>query len=688
MNSPNLSPASLSPTQAHDGVSPSILPVFSTLCPTQIVSSIDSVLQTSRTRIAELCCIAPADIRWDNFIVPLEQCFAHIEQVWSPIRHLHAVMNQPAWREPYQTSLSQLTLFHSEFNQNAVLYERFLALKKPAIWQTLTQEQGASVSHALQEFALNGVQLVAEQKQVFQGLQLRLQALETQFEEHVLDSTNHYALYLEDAAQLSGIPPHIISRAKQDAEADKRAGWKFTLHSACYTAVMRYAEYQPLRETLYRAYVTRASEFDEAQWNNTQLMYDILSLRQQMAQLLGHAHYGSLAMTTRMMTSAQQAIDFLRALAAQVKPIAIQELADLNSFAQTLAMTDLAAWDIAFVSEKLRQQHYAFSTQAVQAYFPLSRVIQGLFDLCTQLFGITFTPDNRVDVWHEDVRYYAITHPDKGQIGGFYLDLYARHGKQGGAWMDEAVCRHRQNERLTTPKAFLNCNFMAPLMGEETYLDHDEVITLFHEMGHTLHHLLTEVDTYSVSGLKGVEWDAIELPSQLLENFCWDWTVIHGMTAHRDTGAALPRDLFDKLLRAKNFQIGLSVLRQIEFGLFDLILHTEFDPAHESIQQVIERVRQEVAVVFPPTWHRFAHSFSHIFAGGYAAGYYSYLWSEVLSTDAYSLFAEQGVISAPIGQKYWQEILARGGSRAALDSFIAFRGRPPNMDALLQHIVQ
>ncbi|HLD10019.1 MAG TPA: M3 family metallopeptidase, partial [Methylophilaceae bacterium] len=505
-----------------------------------------------------------------------------------------------------------------------------------------------------------------------------------------MDTTNAYSYIVENIKELKGIPPDTLEAALQAAKADGKAGYKFTLHFPSYMPVLQYAENRQLREALYHAYATRASEFGNADWDNTSLISEILKLRLEAARLLGYANYAEMSLATKMADTPQQVTEFLHTLARRAKPFAQRDMQELTDYAKQLGIADVQAWDVAFVSEKLREEKYAFSDQEVKQYFPESQVLHGLFKVTETIFGVQVRK-SQAHVWHEDATFYEITDHTGKLIGQFYLDPYARNNKRGGAWMDEAITRRRKSHGIETPVAFLTCNFTAPLKEESgrskpALFTHDEVITLFHEFGHGLHHMLTQVEEYGVSGIKGVEWDAVELPSQFMENFCWEWEVLRHMTKHIETGAHLPRELFDKMVAAKNFQAGMQMVRQIEFSLFDMRLHGEFDPnGKQSALDLIEQVRDEVAVVRPPKWNRFPNNFSHIFAGGYAAGYYSYKWAEVLSADAYSLFEETGVLSQETGRRFWNEILAQGGSRPALESFIAFRGREPNIDALLRH---
>lgn len=630
-------------------------------------------------------------VTWDNFAAKLEDMEELLSRAWSQVGHINAVVNSPELRVAYNDNLSKLTDFYADLGQDERLYAKFRTLRNSPEFETLTPSQKKIVENELRDFRLGGAELPAEQKARFKVIQEELSKLSSRFEENVLDATNDYALFVEDANTLKGVPQDVLQAAVKAAKADHKAGWKFTLHFPVYLPVLQYADDRQLRETLYRAYATRASEFgktDETgkpKWDNTPIIAQILKLRIDAAQLLGFENYAELSIATKMADSAQHVNDFLQDLAKKAKPFALKDKAELEEYAAKLGITQCQAWDVAYVSEKLREEKYAFSDLEVKQYFPESKVLAGLFKVVETIFGV-YVSQSQAPVWHETASFYDIKDHAGNLIGQFYLDLYARNNKRGGAWMDEAITRRKSAGGLTTPVAYLTCNFSAPVGDKPALFTHDEVLTMFHEFGHGLHHMLTQVDDYGVSGIKGVEWDAVELPSQLMENFCWEWEVLRHMTAHVDTGEQLPRALFDKMVAAKNFQAGMQTTRQIEFSLFDIRLHSEFDPhGTATALDLIEAVRDEVAVVRPPKWNRFPNNFTHVFAGGYAAGYYSYKWAEVLSADAYSMFEEDGVLSRETGQRYWQEILAQGGSRSAMESFTAFRGRAPSIDALLRH---
>jgi oligopeptidase A len=599
-------------------------------------------------------------------------------------------MNSPELREVYNATLPKITQYYAELGQNLALFVKFKALRNSAEFEGLSAARKKIIENELRDFRLGGAELPDAQKARYLEIQERLSELSSRFSDNLLDATNDYTLAITNKDELGGLPDDVLQAAQeaaqQAAQAAGKVGWLFTLKAPSYMPVMQYADNRALREKMYRAYGTRASEFGKPEWDNTRLMDEIIKLRGEEAQLLGFANYGELSLASKMANSPQQVAEFMRELAQRARPFAEKDLAELREFARTeLGMDDLQSWDVGYASEKLREQRYAFSDQEVKQYFPEDAVLPGMFKLVETLYGLRIKAAS-APVWHEDVRFFDIRDMQGRLVGQFYLDLYARNSKRGGAWMDDVITRRRIKAGIQTPVAYLNCNFSPPVGGKPALFTHDEVITLFHEFGHGLHHLLTEVEDLGVSGINGVEWDAVELPSQFMENFCWEWDVVHGMTRHIETGAALPRALFDKMLAAKNFQSGLQTLRQIEFALFDMLMHSNFEAGGgRSILQLLDEVRAEVAVLIPPAFQRFPHSFAHIFSGGYAAGYYSYKWAEVLSADAYSMFEENGVLNPDVGARFRGEILAMGGSRDAMQSFTAFRGREPSLDALLRH---
>ncbi|MDD2686038.1 MAG: M3 family metallopeptidase [Gallionella sp.] len=662
------------------------LPRFAEIKPEHVAPAIEQLLDENRALVARLIADS-APPAWDLFVSPMEDANERVARAWGPVGHLNAVMNSPELREAYNTTLPKITQYYAELGQNLALFDKFKALRNSAEFATLSAARKKIIENELRDFRLGGAELPDDQKKRYLEIQERQSELTSRFSDNLLDATNAYTLVVENRGELNGLPEDVLQTAREAADAAGKTGWLFTLKAPSYLPVMQFAERRELREKLYRAYATRASEFGKPELDNTPLMDEIVALRAEEAALLGFANFGELSLASKMAESPQQVAEFLRELAGRARPFAERDLQELRAFAATeLGLAELHSWDVAFASEKLREQRYAFSEQEVKQYFPEDAVLDGLFKLIETLYGLRITPAS-APLWHEDVRFFDMRNAQNQLVGQFYLDMYARNSKRGGAWMDEVITRRRKVDGgIQTPVAYLNCNFSAPVGGKPALFTHDEVITLFHECGHGLHHLLTEVEDMGVSGINGVEWDAVELPSQFMENFCWEWDVLQGMTRHAENGASLPRDLFDKMLAAKNFQSGLQTLRQIEFALFDMLMHSHFAVGQgKTILQLLDEVRAEVAVLIPPEFNRFPQSFAHIFSGGYSAGYYSYKWAEVLSADAYSLFEEHGVLNPDVGARFRAEILAVGGARPAMQSFGAFRGREPNIDALLRH---
>ncbi|MGE5384829.1 MAG: M3 family metallopeptidase [Betaproteobacteria bacterium] len=666
------------------------LPRFDAVTPELVRPAIETLLAESRALVETLTADAtPAT--WAGFAQPLSDGMERLSRAWGIVGHLHSVNDVPPWREAYNAMLPEVTRFYSELGQNLKLFEKYKAIRAGAEYPQLTAAQRRIVDNEIRNFRLAGAELPEDRKPRFQEIQEEQAALGAKFSENLLDATNAFTETVTDEARLAGLPEDAKAAARQAAEAAGAEGWRFTLHAPSYGPVMQYADDRELRARMYRASATRAAEFDDSgskpEWDNTPLIRRILELRAEEAAMLGYRNYAEVSLTPKMAESTEQVLAFLRELAVKAKPFAERDIAELRDFARDeLNLPDLQPWDAAYASEKLLQARYVFSEQEVKQYFTEPKVLGGLFKVIENLFGVRVLPDS-APTWHEDVRFYRLETKSGQLVGQFYLDLYARQEKRGGAWMDDARGRRLHDQGVQTPVAYLNCNFSRPVGNKPATFTHDEVITLFHETGHGLHHLLTRVDDLEVSGINGVEWDAVELPSQFMENYCWEWAVVQGMTAHVDTGLCLPRSLFDKMKAAKNFQSGMQTVRQLEFALFDLLLHSDFDPKGEkSVLDLLHEVRREVAVLVPPEWHRFPNSFSHIFAGGYGAGYFSYKWAEVLSADAYSAFEEAGdPFDAPTGTRFLDEILSVGGSRPALDSFRAFRGRDPSVDALLRH---
>ncbi|MEW9580066.1 M3 family metallopeptidase [Paraburkholderia sp. DGU8] len=676
------------------------LPRFGDIRPEHVTPALDVLLADAAAAVERAALpITPAS--WADVVEPVERATEPLSRAWSVVGHLNAVADTPELRAVYGENLPRVTEFWSSVGQNLALYEKYKALNASSDFTSLTGERKQILGNALRDFRLSGAELPEDQKPRFAELQERQAALSKAFSDHVLDATNAYAYVVEAGgeAQLAGLPEDVIEAAKEAAEREGKSGYKFTLHFPSYFPVMQYSENRPMREAMYRAYVTRASELGpqygngKPEWDNTAVLAEQLKLRAEEAHMLGYDNFAQVSLAPKMAESPAQVMAFLEDLATRARPHAEQDWKELREFAaKELGMSDLQPWDMTFAAERLRQQRYSFSENEVKQYFPEDAVFKGLFKVTETLFGVRIRRDEAA-VWHPDVRFFRVENQDGGLVAQFYLDLYAREGKRGGAWMDDARGRHKHaHGGVQTPVAYLTCNFSAPVGGKPACFTHDEVITLFHEFGHGLHHMLTRVDELGVSGINGVEWDAVELPSQFMENFCWEWDVLSDMTSHVDTAKPLPRDLFDKMLAAKNFQSGLGTLRQIVFSMFDMQLHTGFDAnGTKSPIELASEINERFHVVPQASFSRWPNTFSHIFAGGYAAGYYSYKWAEVLSADAYAAFEEAAqaastsVLDQATGMRYRKEILEVGGSRPAMESFKAFRGREPNIDALLRH---
>jgi oligopeptidase A len=665
------------------------LPRFGEITPEHVGPGIDFLLAEARATIERVagCAAAPT---WESFVEPLADVQDRLDRAWGQVNHLNAVVNTPALREAHNANLPKITAFHTEFGQDERLFGGYKALAASPDFAHFEPAKKKLIENELRDFRLAGAELDPASKARFKAVEEELANLASRFEDNVLDATNDYGLYVDDDAKLTGIPADVLAAAREAAAEEARSGWKLTLRMPCYLPVMQYAHDRDLRETLYRAFVTRASEFGEHQWDNTDLVVRILKLRREAAQLLGYRDFAEVSLVPKMARTPDEVLAFLDDLAARGKPYAERDMAELRDFARAeLGLDVLEAWDIPYASENLRESSYSFSDQDVKQYFPEDRVLAGLFRVVETIFGVQIR-ESKAAAWHPAVRFFDMRDGKDTLIGQFYLDLYARANKRGGAWMDHAINRRRQGARVQHPVAYLTCNFSAPVARgnnmRPALFTHDEVQTLFHEFGHGLHLLLTSVEVPGVSGLEGVEWDAVELPSQFMENFCWEWDVLRHMTAHVDTGEPLPKQLFDRMIAAKNFESGMQLMRQLEFALFDMHLHHGFDPVGDRTPlELALEIRRAIAVVPRPEYDRGPNAFTHIFAAGYAAGYYSYKWAEVLSADAYSLFEEQGVLSPEAGARFRDEVLARGGSRPALESFVAFRGRPPQIDALLRH---
>ena len=661
------------------------LPRFATIRTEHIAPAVEALLTENRALINRLTATSVA-ATWDSFVAPLEDANERLGRAWGVVGHLHGVLDSPELREAYNANQPGIVQYWTELGQNLALFEKYKALRASAEFASLKGQQQKIIDNEIRDFRLSGAELSEEKKQRYAQIMDELARLSTKFSENVLDATNAFSTTVEDLADVAGIPEDSLEPAAQAAQKAGAKGWKFTLHAPSYMPVMQYADNRDLRARIYRAHVTRASEFGKLDWDNTPLIAQILKLRNEAAQLLGYSSHAKVSLATKMAESPRQVVDFLEDLAAKAKPFALKDWDELNAFAANeLGIAQMQAWDSSYASEKLRLRRYDFSDQEVKQYFPEPKVMQGMFRVIETIYGLHIESE-QAEAWDPNVRFYRISEKDGTVIGRFYVDLYARETKRGGAWMDEAITRRLVGATVQTPVAYLNCNFPSPAGDKPATFSHDDVITLFHEFGHGLHHMLTRVDYLGVSGIRGVEWDAVELPSQFMENFCWEWDVLSHMTAHVDTGAPLPRALFDKMVAAKNFQSGMQMVRQVEFSLFDMLLHDEFDPeSGKTAQHLLDEIRSKVAVSVPPAWNRFPNNFSHIFSGGYSAGYYSYKWAEVLSADAYSAFEESGVLDPGTGARFREEILAVGGSRPAIESFKAFRGREPTVDALMRH---
>jgi oligopeptidase A len=664
------------------------LPAFDKIQTEHVMPALDTVLADNRQRLSQL--LQQKNYTWDNLLRPLEDLSDRLDQLWSPVEHLHAVVNGPAWREVYEACLPKLTEYATELGQNASLYRAVLSIAESAAFIELDIAQQKVIRDLLRDFHLSGVALPETAQQRYAALQQQLAKATTTFADNLLDSTDAWSKLITDEALLSGLPPHARLAARETAEQKSLTGWRFTLEFPSYFPVIQYADDRKLREEFYTAYVTRASDQAPAhpEWDNTKIIDKILKLRHELAQLLGFDNFAEFSLATKMAKTPERVLDFLKTLAVRAKPLALAELKELREFvAQEGHVSELHAWDIPYYSEKLREHRCAISPEILRPYFPVNRVLQGLFEITKKLYGVQISERTDVATWHPDVRFFEI-HNEKGALAGqFYLDLYARPQKRGGAWMDD--CRGRrqlENGTIQTPIAFLTCNFSGPSAHQTALFTHDEVLTLFHEFGHGLQHLLTQINYLDVSGINGVPWDAVEFPSQFMENWCWDQSALNLISGHYQTGEPLPNDLFEKLLAAKNFQAGLHMLRQVEFSLFDFRLHREYDPEQGSrVQEVLDDVRDAVSVLKPPAFNRFQHGFCHIFSGGYAAGYYSYKWAEVLASDAFRQFEEKGIFDSATGRAFLNTILAQGGARDPLELFVAFRGREPEIDALLEH---
>jgi oligopeptidase A len=665
------------------------LPLFSRVRPEHITPAMQHILEQNRDSLHALLQKIGSNPTWESLVEPLEEMENNLSRVWSPVRHLHAVKDSEELRKSYEQALAQLTEYSTELAQNEDLYRAIKKLYEGPNGEKLNKAQRKLLKDMLLHFRLGGVGLPVEKKSRYARIQQELSQLATRFEQNLLDATQAWSKHITAAEKLSGLPESSLNMLQQAAQEEDKDGWLLTLQMPSYIAIITYAEDRELRREIYEAYSTRASCQGPtgAQWDNTKIIEQILRLRHEQAQLLGFANYAERSLATKMAETPQAVMHFLNDLAHKAKHMAQREFQQLQEFAAPQLKGDrLQAWDIAYFAEKLREQHFNLSQQALKPWFPAQRVINGMFEIVKRLYGIDIVESKAADVWHPDVSFYEIR-DSAGQLRGqFYLDPYARRSKRGGAWMDECTNRFRRKRELQIPVAYLVCNLSPPAKDRPALLTHEEVITLFHEFGHGLHHMLTLVDYPSVAGINGVEWDAVELPSQFMENWCWEKPALDLISGHFQSGEALPAEWTERLRQSRNFQAAMQLMRQLEFSLFDFRLHLEYDPdAGINPQALIEEVREQVAVVRPPPYNRFQNGFSHIFAGGYAAGYYSYKWAEVLSADAFSRFEENGIFDSKTGRDFMQNILEQGGSEKAMELFIRFRGRKPEIDSLLRH---
>ncbi len=663
------------------------LPAFNHMDPSHIQPAIRELLTAKRQKLAIL--LSQPSYTWDNLMQPQEDMCNELNKMWSPVAHLHAVMESETLRKAYNDTLPLLTEYNTELSQNEQLFNAVASIAHSPAFTSLNPAQRKIIENDIRDFKLAGVNLSAEKKARLMELQQQLSQLTTTFSENVLDATHAWDWHTTDPHALEGLPAQELQLAMDNAKQRGLAGYVLTLDYPSYIASLKFLRDRDLRKTLYEAYSTRASDRgpNAGKWDNTAIMESILRIRHEIAELVGFKNFAAYSLATKMAKKPGQVLDFLHNLLDQSKPIAEQEYKEVENLAlKQDGITDFAIWDFQYYSEKLREAKFNFSQEELRAYFPIDKVLTGLFALVNKLYGISIKEEKNIEVWHPQVQFFAI-YDDKNELrGGFYTDLYARPHKRDGAWMDECLVRRRiDSKRIQYPAAYLTCNFMPPADNKPTLLTHDDVLTLFHEFGHCLHHLLTKVDYPSVAGINGVLWDAVEFPSQFMENYCWEKESLALITSHYETGASLPDELYQKMLKSKHFQTGLQMIRQIEFALFDFRVHLEYDPTKPNqIQAILNDVRQEAAVISVPEFNRFQHSFSHIFAGGYAAGYYSYKWAEVLSSDAYAKFEEKGIFDRATGQSFMENILETGGVRDPMQAFIAFRGREPSADALLR----
>ncbi|WP_375752101.1 oligopeptidase A [Vibrio sp. HN007] len=665
------------------------LPPFSQIKPEHVKPAVEKAIADCRLKVEEVL-QGNSDPSWESICTPLAEVDDRLSRIWSPVSHMNSVVNSQELRDAYESCLPLLSEYGTWVGQHKGLYEAYKAIKASDEFDSLSQPQKKTITDALRDFELSGIGLPADEQHRYGEISKRMSELGSQFSNNVLDATMGWTKHVTDEAQLAGMPESALDAAKAAAQSKELEGWLLTLDIPSYLPVLTYCDNQELRKEMYEAYVTRASDRgpNAGEWDNSEIMVEQLKLRNEIARMLGFGTYSEKSLATKMAETPEQVLGFLNDLAAKAKPQGEREVQELKAFAEKeFGVTDLNLWDIAYYSEKQKQHLFQISDEELRPYFPESKAVNGLFEVLSRVFGMKVVEKEGVDTWHESVRFFDIFDSENTLRGSFYLDLYAREHKRGGAWMDECrVRRTTDSGELNTPVAYLTCNFNKPVGDKPALFTHDEVVTLFHEFGHGIHHMLTKVDVSSVSGINGVPWDAVELPSQFLENWCWEEEALNFISGHYETGEALPKEMLEKMLAAKNFQSAMFILRQLEFGLFDFTLHTEYDPeVGARVLETLEEVKKKVAVLPSLEWNRFSHAFSHIFAGGYSAGYYSYLWAEVLSADAFSRFEEEGIFNTETGKSFLSNILEMGGSEEPMELFKRFRGREPEIDALLRH---
>ncbi|WP_135445055.1 oligopeptidase A [Vibrio tasmaniensis] len=665
------------------------LPPFSQIKPEHVKPAVEQVIEECRNKIEQVL-EGNTSPSWDNLVAPIEEVDDRLGRIWSPVSHMNSVMNSDELRDAYESCLPVLSEYGTWVGQHKGLFEAYKAIKASEAFSALNQAQQKTITDALRDFELSGIGLPADEQHRYGEISKRQSELGSQFSNNVLDATMGWSKQVTDVAELAGMPESALAAAKAAAQAKEQEGYLLTLDIPSYLPVMTYCDNQELRKELYEAYVTRASDRgpNAGKWDNTEIITEQLKLRHEIARMLGFSTYSEKSLSTKMAETPDQVLGFLNDLAVKAKPQGEREVEELRQFAEKeFGVSELNLWDIAYYSEKQKQNLFEISDEELRPYFPESNAVSGLFEVLNRVFGMSVTEREGVDTWHDSVRFFDIFDATGTLRGSFYLDLYAREHKRGGAWMDD--CRGRritQSGELQTPVAYLTCNFNKPVGDKPALFTHDEVVTLFHEFGHGIHHMLTQVDAGAVSGINGVPWDAVELPSQFLENWCWEEEALSFISGHFETGEALPKEMLEKMLAAKNFQSAMFILRQLELGLFDFTLHTEYDPeVGARVLETLADVKSKVSVLPSLDWNRFSHSFGHIFAGGYSAGYYSYLWAEVLSADAFSAFEEEGIFNTETGNRFLNNILEMGGSEEPMELFKRFRGREPQIDAMLRH---